>query len=152
MDAALQALRADIATCEILEKSLKGKPPQPEGKTRGAAKKDTLSSAVVPKRRDVEEVLIKCVNACKDSRKRHREESAPAEPVDDKSLSQYTRFTRELALEPYKQFLHYVPRLVNVVTVRPVPTPPANSPYPLPRTPPCHSFLHFLHETIPKRA
>ena len=117
MDAALQALRTDIATCETLENALKGKPPQPEGKTRSGAKKDAAANASAPKRRDIEEVLSKCIDACKESRKRHREESEPPEPMDDKSLSQYSRFTREFALEPYKQFLHYVPRLVNVVTL-----------------------------------
>lgn len=134
MDAALQALRTDIATCETLENALKGKPPQPEGKTRSGAKKDAAANASAPKRRDIEEVLSKCIDACKESRKRHREESEPPEPMDDKSLSQYARFTREFALEPYQQFLHYVPRLVNVVTVRLRPTPPASTHYPLFRT------------------
>ena len=116
MDQALNALRVDIATCEGLENGLKGKAAQPEIKSRGASKKEASSRASLVKRRDVDEVLQKCLYACKESRKRHREESPASEPVDDSSLSQYTRFTREFALDPYKHFLHYVPRLVNVVS------------------------------------
>lgn len=71
--------------------------------------------------RSVGDMLRTCIHACQESRKRHREESGPPEDTSDESLSQYTRFTDEMALDDYKQFLHYVPRLVNVVTVRVAP-------------------------------
>ena len=66
--------------------------------------------------RSVDEVLAACIEACKESRKRHRE-ADPDEDTTDHGLSQYTRFTDEIALDVYKKFLHYVPRLVNVVTL-----------------------------------
>lgn len=138
MDEALAELRADVGACEAFEGNLRGKELSTEPKSRGskvlsktpskAPSKDVAATRRLLSDR-VETTLTQCLDACKESRKRHREEAGPGEALDDLSLSQLTRFTDQIALEPYKQFLHYVPRLVNVVTVRHLPTPPANTPY-----------------------
>ena len=83
--------------------------------------KNTCTADAGSNTRSMGDMLRTCINACQESRKRHREESGPPEDTSDESLSQYTRFTDEIALDDYKQFLHYVPRLVNVVTVRVAP-------------------------------
>lgn len=120
MEEALKALQTDVATCHALENRLKGKPACGNGSKANArlsktTKKDASEFTNI---RSVEDVLTSCITACKESRKRHLDESGPNDDLSDASLSQYTRFTDEIALDVYKQFLHYVPRLVNVVTVR----------------------------------
>jgi hypothetical protein len=123
MEEALAALRADVATCQALEDGLRGKPPGPQSKARPAKAKAKEQCIKVGKpdsaadMRNVNHMLAACVQTCQDSRKRHREESGPPDDTSDAALSQYTRFTDQIALEDYKQFLHYVPRLVNVVTL-----------------------------------
>ena len=129
MDEALAALKTDLATCQFLDNRLRGKSTTPRSKTRkvnaktkepckvrsvGNADAESVSADI----RAVNDVLGTCVKACQDSRKRDREESGQPDDTSDFALSQYTRFTDKMALEDYKHFLHYVPRLVNVVTVR----------------------------------
>ena len=143
MEDALHSLRTDIVTCELLENNLRGKPAAAVSKPRSnskASRKEGCKEgmgvgahgcnenagprptqqrqdgcgAVQP--RSVNEILWKCILACRESRKRHREENAQPDNLDDASLSQLTRFTDQIAMDPYKQFLHYVPRLVNVVS------------------------------------
>ena len=118
MDAALSELQTDVATCQSLENGLRGKQSSAEPKTRASkgARKGGISATTVT--RSVDDVLAVCIDACKDSRKRHRAEAGAPDDTSDHGLSQYTRFTDEIALDVYKDFLHYVPRLVNVVTVR----------------------------------
>jgi hypothetical protein len=131
MEEALQKLRADISTCETLENTLRGKPLSGIIKQRTArAVKKARENGTVCKTpvtverpctgaaaRKVDDVLQTCLAVCKEARKRHRE-TTPEEPMDDHSLSQHTRFTDQMNLKPFEKFLHYVPRLVNVVTVR----------------------------------
>jgi len=117
MDEALAALQADVATCQSLENSLRGKPLGSQSKGRAGKVKPKEPRDVSLNSRTVEDVLHTCLDACKMSRKRHREESGPPADKSDAGLSQYTRFTDRISLDVYKQFLHYVPRLVNVVTV-----------------------------------
>ena len=99
--------------------------------------------------RTVEDVLHTCLDACKMSRKRHREESGPPADKSDAGLSQYTRFTDRISLDVYKQFLHYVPRLVNVVTVSHSCSPR------VPLLPPCPLACHVrrpqLAEALPMK-
>ena len=127
MESALENLRVDIATCEQIENNLRGRPATAVAKPRNAPKggsKDSVNGHAqqpmkgVVQTRDVDDVLAECISACKQSRKRHREENQTPNLLDDTSLSQFTRFTDQIALDPYKQFLHYVPRLVNIVTVK----------------------------------
>jgi len=116
-----------IATCEELENGLRGKPttvpPKPRPTPKNARKDGISGRAQQPTNGDtqtraVQDILSECIAACKQCRKRHREENQTPNLLDDASLSQFTRFTDQIALDPYKQFLHYVPRLVNVVTVK----------------------------------
>lgn len=125
MDAALEELQASVATCQALENTLRGK-PSTSGRPRGRAPASKESSGASPQA--VEDVLTACIEACKDSRKRFRAEVGPPDNTTDAGLSQYTRFTDKIALASYQQFLHYVPRLVNVVTVGPLYTTPAATP------------------------
>jgi len=127
MEKALDNLRVGIATCEKLENGLRGKPttvaPKPRPTPKNARKDGTSGRAQQPANGDiqihaVQDILSECISACKQSRKRHREENQTPNLLDDTSLSQFTRFTDQIALDPYKQFLHYVPRLVNIVTVK----------------------------------
>lgn len=53
---------------------------------------------------------------CRGSRKRVQRPASPN--TEDETLWKHARFTDEVALDPYGSFLQYVPRLVNVVTVR----------------------------------
>jgi hypothetical protein len=125
MEAALEALREDVATCSALEQELRGKAAEPKPRA-GKARAQPQAGA---KARALEDVLGTCVLACKESRKRAREEQQPAQDLSDEALSQYTRFTKHTALKPYEPFLHYVPRLVNVRR------PPASYTHALPGVP-----------------
>lgn len=116
MEEAFRALQTDVATCQSFENTLRGKSAAVESRSRPT--KSGRSVAAPPPPRTVEAVLAGCMEACKASRKRHIEEAGPGDDVSDAGLSQYARFTDGLALKDYEQFLHYVPRLVNVVTVR----------------------------------
>ena len=109
MEAALQALRADVATCQSLEQQLRGRQPA-EARARARAK-----TGCQP--RTVSAVLDTVLGDCTASRKRAREEAGPGDDLSDDGLSQHTRFTSQLALAPFSRFLWYVPRLVNVVTL-----------------------------------
>lgn len=145
MEEALAALQADLATCQTIENSLRGKPLGGPAKARQIKAKAKEPRDVGCAGRGVEEVLVACIEACKQSRKRHREESGPPDDTSDAGLSQYTRFTDRIALDVYKQFLHYAPRLVNVVTVRHHPLPLANTLYPLHDTHSESPWLPSLH-------
>lgn len=114
MDQALEALRADVVTCEALDNRMRGRPEA--GSTRGRGSKPLRKEELVVQRRDTAAVLSGCLQACKQSRKRHVEEEAEGGDLSDEALSQYTRFTDQFSLQVYQQFLHYVPRLVNVVS------------------------------------
>lgn len=116
MEAALDALWVSVATCQTLENGLRGKPPNAEPKARANKSIYKEKPPTVPAARSVEAVLDTCLQACTESRKRHRAEAGSGDDLSDHGLSQYTRFTDEIALDVYKKFLHYVPRLVNVVS------------------------------------
>ena len=106
METLLHNIAIDVATCESIERNLRGK---------AAAAKINLRKNATP--RDVKEVVQTCVEACRKSRKRYHEENGPGPDTSDEALSQYTRFTDHSALHVYRQFLWYAPRLVNVVTL-----------------------------------
>ena len=50
-------------------------------------------------------------------KKRKSMSSNKATDTSDEALSKMARFTDKFNLKTYEPFLHYVPRLVNVVTV-----------------------------------
>ena len=110
LDDALEALEADFATCKYLEFKLRRKTVDANGKTK--ASKQTLREQA--NKRPIEDVLNGCIDAIRKSRKRKRERERNADK-SDYGLSQLSRFTHRMHLEPFARFLHYVPRLVNVV-------------------------------------
>lgn len=105
MDVLLHNVALDLATCDGIERNLRGRSGSKAGPRRDAPT------------RDLREVVQECVQACRKSRKRHHEENGPEPDLSDAALSQYTRFTDHNALHVYRQFLWYTPRLVNVVTL-----------------------------------
>ena len=103
MDVLLHNVALDLATCDGIERNLRGRSGSKAGPRRDAPT------------RDLRDVVQECVQACRKSRKRHHEENGPGPDLSDAALSQYTRFTDHNALHVYRQFLWYTPRLVNVV-------------------------------------
>ena len=101
MQAAFDRLKADVATCSVLEKLSQPRSSKPR---RVQARK-------------LRDVLGQALEACVAERKQAKE-VATKEDSSDAALSQLAMFTDSLALAPYEKFIHYVPRLVNVVTVR----------------------------------
>lgn len=105
MDSLLKNVIVDVATCDTIERNLRGR----TGPSKTALRKDVTV-------REVREVAEKCVEACRASRKRYHEENGPKPDTSDAALSQYAKFTDHNALHAYRQFLWYAPRLVNVVS------------------------------------
>ncbi len=97
----LRKLRADVNAAIQIENSLGGKMQKPK-------------SSVDPT--PLSELLHASVDACKAERKRKREADGEG-PVGDEEILKLARHTRNYALAPYRQFLWYVPRLVNVVSL-----------------------------------
>ena len=97
---------------------MKGKGPL-KAPRRGRSKNALASaasndlSAVEP--RDPVEIANTVLAAC--NRKRNAATYESEALVTDDALSKMARFTDKFKLKPYERFLHYVPRLVNVVTV-----------------------------------
>lgn len=65
---------------------------------------------------DTHERVKGVVQACQRERKR-RAALDPSEDLSDARLSKLARFTDAFDLSPYEPFLHFLPRLVNVVTL-----------------------------------
>ena len=104
MKAAFFKLKADLTACQSLENRLRGK------------QKVKKNLVVEKKERSAASTFADCVEASKKARKRFRDE-AERIPESPYELSQLTRHTDEMCLEPYKNFMNFVPRLVNVVTL-----------------------------------
>jgi len=120
MEEALKSLKTDVVTCKYLEDSLRGKSTTDSKprKTRTAGRsRDAPLIQYSCEPRTVSSILDDVITSCRTIRKRSREETGEGDDLSDAALSQYARFTKEIALKPYQQFLHYVPRLVNVVTL-----------------------------------
>lgn len=131
LNAALLALHSDLLLCQTLEQKLRGhtaasetakprasKAPRKRPAPAAAAplQSGAATEAAVDER--VEDVLNTLLSNCKQARRQRLQEQGPQPPLTDEALSQYTRFTDGLSLGVYSQFLHYVPRLVNIVTER----------------------------------
>ncbi len=101
MDAAFNLLKTDVAASLQLESTLRGK-------NAGADEVLTRSSGPL---------LQSLLSESRKVRKRQEDEGPPAPDTSDHGISQWTRFTDGSALEKYGRFLHYVPRLVNIVTL-----------------------------------
>lgn len=102
----LRRVRADINAAVDLENRLGGKPQQP---------KSAADPTPLP------ELLTRSVDACRAERKRKRDADGHGgdgrSRVSDEELVSLARHAQNYALAPYRKFLHYVPRLVNVVSV-----------------------------------
>jgi TATA-box binding protein (TBP) (component of TFIID and TFIIIB) len=113
--ARLRRLRADINAAVDIENRLGGK-----------AQKSKSDAEPTP----LAELLDEALDACKAERKRKREDDDGL--VGDGELLHLTRHTHNYALHPYRKFLHYVPRVVNVVSLaEAVPAPGSNVTLPL---------------------
>jgi hypothetical protein len=114
-EVAFQNLVSDVASTIQMENSLSGKGPPKLARPRGRSKRSKLTEELVPAPRDPLE-LVNCVlKECKQKRKlMHSNEKTD---TSDIALSKMARFTDKFNLKAYEPFLHYVPRLVNVVTV-----------------------------------
>lgn len=118
LDAALAALKSDVRTCQSLENTLRGRGDTAERSQNGkpvrkrAAADLTVDAGVRP----TEDILSAVISKCKQTRAQAVEDAGPPDDTGDLALAQHTRHTDGLSLEVYARFLHYVPRLVNVVS------------------------------------
>ena len=114
--AKLRRLRAHVNGAVDIENRLGGKAQKP----KSGADPTPLS-----------ELLEASVAACQAQRKRKRDDEGDGR-VDDAELLELARHTRNYALHPFRKFLHYVPRLVNVVSLaEAVPAPGSGVTLPL---------------------
>lgn len=117
-DAAFKRLASDVASTLAMENALSGKATVKVAKTRSRTKKSALSSqsiSVDPEPRDPLEILDGVLVACK--RKRREMAEGRENTVSPELLNRMACFTDKFKLSPYQNFMHYVPRVVNVVTV-----------------------------------
>ena len=126
----LDELVRDVSACVTLESLAcgRGMPKSPKPRVRrhgggGATATRSASFSKLPAF-DVGERIADVVRVCRSERKRRRVEDTEQE-IDDATLSSLTRFTDGMALAPYAPFLHFVPRLVNIVSV--LATPPKSA-------------------------
>lgn len=99
-----------------MENSLSGKGPLKLPKPRGRGKCFKGSGDPAPVAREPAEIMKSVLEECK--KKRKWMASTKEADTSNETLSKMARFTDKFNLKPYEPFLHYVPRLVNVVTVR----------------------------------
>jgi hypothetical protein len=120
-ESAYAALAADVASTVEMEAAIAGRGPPKQARTRGptsqgGGKRAGKQAVHAPTPRSALELVRNVLKACVEQRRR-----APPDPgpdLSDEALSQYAKWTDKFALKPYARFLWYVPRLVNVVTVR----------------------------------
>jgi len=110
-------LVADVTACATLESLVCGKgmpkPPRPRARRRmGASRAGPAPTKGTPF--DTYDRVSTVVKACRAERKRARAEEVDVD-TSDETLCRHTRFTDSMALSDYAPFLHYVPRLVNIV-------------------------------------
>jgi len=119
MEELFKSVVADVGACAVLESLVcgKGVPKPPKQRARKASKNRSATTPVasVPVF-NVRESVNRAVNACRTERRKRSVDDISA--TNDDELCKYARFTDDAALEPFAPFLHYVPRIVNVVTVR----------------------------------
>lgn len=104
-DSVFQSLCTDVASAVRMEATLSGKPMSKSIKTQLSRCRHI---------RQPVEILENVLGECKKKRKLlHNDDE---HTVSDEHLSKMARFTDKFKLAPYKNFLHFVPRIVNVVT------------------------------------
>lgn len=112
-------LVSDVTSCPVLESLVcgKGVPKAPKARARKPARgRQVVPSAQSEVVFNPHEAVRRVVEQCRETRTEKR--AAPPLDCDDETLCKYARFTDGAQLKPFEHFLHYVPRLVNVVTVR----------------------------------
>ncbi len=108
-DVALEEAYKSVRAISVFEDNFRGKKLH-------RAKTDPAFEAI--ETFDIGQAAQTAIDAVRRARKRRREAGVDVdEDVSDKRLTKLTRWTNEHALEGYKHFLYYVPRLVNVVTM-----------------------------------
>ena len=117
MEAQLTALRADLLQTLAFEAALKKRTKATEGRKRSRATPTVAASDSADLKSCRTAAAARVVTACCEARKRKRDQDRNDDRYSDGTLSQYARFTDMHALKAFEQFLHYVPRLVNVVTL-----------------------------------
>ena len=115
---AFVSLYRDVQSTLVMEAALAGKGPVKQTKPRGRKRKDQETTESPPRARDATEITKTVLDACNAERRKAKAKAVKVDTSDEK-LSSMARFTDRFKLKPYEKFLHYVPRLVNVVTVRP---------------------------------
>ena len=115
-DAAFQALVTDVVSALAMEGALAGSGGPKITKHRSRKQKN-VNSCMTPSMepRDTMEITAAVVQECIHRRK--SEKSEEIRRATDEELFHMATFTDKFRLCPYERFLHYVPRLVNVVTV-----------------------------------
>lgn len=118
-DIALQRLASDIASAVAMENALSGRSTAKASKSKKNStneedENDQHLCGVEIK--DAAEIARQVVNRCK--RKREEFKHGQKTQISNEELSQLAPFTDKFNLAPFRHFLQYVPRLVNVVTVK----------------------------------
>ncbi|MEL0187636.1 MAG: hypothetical protein VXA08_02345 [Alphaproteobacteria bacterium] len=114
LEAALRDLSTDVVTSLAFENSLKARAqtPQPQLRCFGGGERPDIEPETMRARLD------RSIRACQAARAEHLEQTRDELRLKThEELSQLARFTHDVALAPYAKFLHFVPRLVNVVTL-----------------------------------
>jgi len=105
---------ADVAACATMESLVCGKGMPKVTKQRARRRPGPMRTPTKAVPFSAYERVAAVVKACRAERKR-----APLDPnagdVEDERLFKMARFTDGMALDNYAPFLHYVPRLVNIV-------------------------------------
>ena len=113
LEAALRNLSADVVTSLAFENAFKGRAqtPQPQLRCFGGGDRPDIEPESMRARLD------RSIQACQAARAEHLKQTRDETRLKThEEISQLTRFTHDVALAPYAKFLHFVPRLVNVVT------------------------------------
>ena len=134
------ALASDVASTLQMESALSGKAPLKIPKPRGRKAHTKRQDEFVLVPQDPVELTRDVLQAC--TRKRKQMGQLPQADTSDQALSRQARFTDKFKLAPYESFLHYVPRIVNVVTFG----APASNPKPSTR----HEGVHVASTPIPR--
>lgn len=107
-EAALARLESAVMTTSVMEQVL-------EGKVCTANNARSVSKySESPQVLDPVAVAKDVINVCGQKRKL---QSPIVRDVSDAQLSKQAHFTDKFNLKAYEHFMHYVPRLVNIVTV-----------------------------------
>lgn len=133
MEELFNQLVADVAACPVIESLVcgKGVPKPPKTRARKPVRgRQTATAPPITPTFNTNEAVARVVTECRSARKRNH--PAPAPDTGDDAICKYARFTDGSELKSFEHFLHYVPRLVNVVTLaEAVPVPGSGLKLPL---------------------